>query len=110
MGLNKMTRKAQPVHYAAVAGPLLFLLMVGLWFGARKAMWSAIGLILAASAYVTVRCLRLTVRGLRTGFMQTGLGRIERASSPVAFWMVISLSVLIGPLLVGCCLVLTRLW
>ena len=108
--MKTMSRKTRPVHYAAVVLPLLLILVVGAWLGPQKAALSTIGLIFIACALVAAICTGIAVRGLHSGFLHTRFGHVDRAERPAVFWSVIALSVLIGPLLLGCCMVLTRLW
>lgn len=103
-------RKVRPIHYIAVAALILICGIVAATFGAQTVSRFSRMAMVGTCALVGLYSLRFGVLAYRLEFARAGLGLIERDKQPIAFWMLLLFTVLIGPILEGFCLLITRGW
>ncbi|HLZ98154.1 MAG TPA: hypothetical protein VKP66_09385 [Steroidobacteraceae bacterium] len=102
------SRNTRPIHYFAIAVPLLVFATIAASFGLQNVMWAMTALSYAALASLGLICLRIAIVAHRAGFIRSGLGRIERVEEPTAFWTLLLLAALVSPLLIGLFVILTH--
>lgn len=103
-------RKVRPIHYIAPAASVVIFGALIPTFGMQTAIWFLKAIMIFTCTVVGLYSLQFGLFAYRVGSVRTGLGIIERDKRPVVFWMLLLSVALSGPLLVGCCLVLTRGW